>query len=334
MNTDKKKVILLIFLVILVNITGIAGYHFIEGWNLRESFYMTIITLSTTGYREVYPLSPDGQMFTAFLIIFGMGVVAFSISVVMSYLVNLDWSQRRRQKMLSQIQTLHGHTIVCGFGRLGRVICEELVKAKVDFVVIDCEELALDHIKAKNYLYVAGNATEDSVLEKAGVNTASTLLSMLDSDADALYLTLAARSLNNDLNIVVRSNDEKAKKRILRAGASKVVLPIVMSGKQIAESVLHPAIEGFFEMGSVSFDAERTIQFADLPIKAGSGLDGECLKSKGSEMRDLIIVAVRNKENDFSFFPRADYIFRAGDNLVAMGTHEAYQHALEHFKLM
>lgn len=331
MNTVKLLIIL--GLVLFVTLVGVMGYSTLEGWSYFDSLYMTVITLTTTGYQEVKPMSDQGRAFTMVLLLCGMGLVAYSISALMSYLVNFDFAKRRREKMIRKIESLEDHTVICGFGRMGEVVCQELMSQGQDFVVIESEPKKIEMLKKLDYLYVQGDAANDENLEACGVDKAQAIVSMIDNDADALYVTLSARSLNPNIYVIVRGSDERAKKRILRAGADKVVLPVHMSGVKVAECVINPAVEDFLELTGLTGGENKRFQLADLIVTEKSSLAGKTLKEAGPQMRELIVVGIRKADGSFHFYPDSQYLFEQGDCLITMGEQTSYLEAKEIFNL-
>jgi len=235
--------------------------------------------------------------------------------------------------MLSRIKALSGHSVVCGFGRMGRVICQELDKAGKPFVVIERKSEMVPLIEKLGYLYIEGDASADENLILAGGERARVIISMIDNDADGLYLALSARSLNAKAYIIVRANDETAKKRILRAGANKVILPVVMSGLKVAQSVINPAVEDYLDITGVQFDDKNRLQLADVVVRPESLIIGRNLLEMGEELGKVIVVGIRKKEGEFIFDPRSDYRFEVSDCLILLSTKESYTQAVKDFKL-
>ena len=313
---------------------GTVGYQLIEGWNLVDSLYMTSITLTTVGFSEVHPLSDFGKIFTLLIIFFGAGIFTYAISSIMSYMMSFDFDKRRKEKMKKKIEKLKDHTVVCGFGRMGAVICHELARNNNPFVVIERRDDLVNELRKTDYLWIEGDAASDECMASSKLENAKVLVSMIDNDSEALYISLAGRSLNPSLHIIARGTDLTAKKRILKAGANKVVLPIMMSGLQVAESVLNPAVEDFLDLTFTNDNkCEKRIQLADLFVTTDSDLINESLHTKGREMSDLIIVGVRKNDKSFIFKPESNYVFAEGDCLIAMGSREAYNRARKHFRL-
>jgi voltage-gated potassium channel len=305
---------------------GTLGYRLIEGWSYFESFYMTIITLTTTGFMEVNPLSMEGRAFTIILLMMGMGIVVFSVSAIMTAVMSMDFRERRRKKMQEKIDNLKEHSIVCGFGRMGKIICSELQHAKHDFVVI-AKEFPEDENEELNFFHIVGDASHDEVLIKAGIKRANNLITVIDNDHDSLYLTLAARSLNPKLHIMARANQESAERKLKLAGATKVFLPLIMSGHKVAESILNPAVEDILNISGVRGRGGQ-FQLADLYITAKSPLIGKTLKTCGFTKKQILVVGIRKRDNSFHFAPGGDYTFELGDCLIALGSKEDYENVI------
>ena len=312
------------FLLAMVVTIGIAGYMVIENWNLGDSFYMTIITLTTTGYQEVNPLSPEGRLFTAGFLVLGMGIFAYAITNLMSSMFFMNFKSLRRKKMEKKISKMKLHTIVCGYGRMGKVICEKLIEAKIKFIVIEQHKDLIKELEKTDLFWIEGNAANDEILEKAKIETAKVLISTVDNDADGLYLALAARSYNKDIFTIVRATTEMARKRIIKAGANKVVLPFVMSGRVIAESVINPNVEDFLDIASLNLKDEDQLQLFEIPIENHDCLIKKTLRTCGFKREGLIIVGIKNNE-DFTFAPEADYSFKETDTLIAIGSRKSFK---------
>lgn len=319
----KNKIVALLFFLIFATLAGTLGYYFIEGWTLFESLYMTVITLTTTGFMEVRPLSVEGRVFTIILLMCGMGIVVFSVSAIMTWVMGIDFNERRRRKMQEKIDALKEHSIICGYGRMGKIICSELHDANHEFVVIakDFPEVEGEDLK---FLHIVGDASHDEILVKAGIKNAGNLITVIDNDHDSLYLTLAARSLNPKLQIMARANQESAERKLKLAGATKVFLPLIMSGHKVAESILNPAVEDILNISGVKGKGAQ-FQLADVYIKSKSPLIGKTLKTCGFTKEQILIVGIRKRDNTFYFAPGGDYEFEIGDCLIALGSKKDYE---------
>lgn len=328
-----RHISILVVLLLLVA-AGTFGYSYLEGWNLHDSLYMTIITLTTTGFQEVHQMTESGRNLTMILLVMGMGIVAYSISVIMNDLLSINLETRRKKKMDKEISKLKDHTIICGFGRMGKIIAEEISKSHNNFLIIEKNTKILKQLEHTNFKYIEGDSTHDEVLVKAGIKNAKILVSMIDSDSDALYLALAARTFNPDLQIIVRASEEEARPKILRAGANKVVLPVLMSGIKVAQAILNPAIEDYFDLSGVSdYHKGDMYQLADINVMKHSKLVGKTIKECMFQPSGLVIVGIKKDNHEFIFSPRHDYKCEVGDVLLALGTKDSFNKVLESFNL-
>lgn len=327
-----RRVVVVIVLITLVFCSGVTGFMVIEGWNLMDSFYMTIITLTTTGFEEVHKLSSAGRIFTSFLLIFGMGLVGYSVSVLINDFITVGFIERRRKIMERKIAKLKDHTIICGYGQMGMVVCEELFKADNPFVVIEKDPIRLEEMEKKKFLYLEGDGTDDVLIEKAGIYKAKVFVSMVANDSDALYLSLAAKTLNPSLYIIVRASNEQAKRKILKTGANKVVLPLLMTGIRVAESVLNPNVEEILEISGITLDPKNRVKLIDINIDQTTNLIGKSLLNCGFKRDGIIVLGIRKKDDTFLFAPDANYEFKRGDVIVGVGTKDKLEEVQSHFK--
>ncbi len=313
----RKRAILSISLVLIVLITGTAGYSTIEGWPLFDSFYMTVITLSTIGYQELHPLSQAGRTFTLFLVFFGVGVVAYvvnnGIKVVFEGEIQRSLGRYKLEKKLSRMKK---HFIVCGYGRMGQIICKELKAHGMPYVVIEKEPHEVD--ADERNVFIFGDATRDDLLKKAGIERAKGLISVLSTDAQNLFVVLSARELNPDLLIVARAGEEGSEQKLLRAGADRVVSPYHIGGLRIAHTVLKPAVVDFLEFATRSGNIE--LQMEEVDVQEGSEIAGKTIHESGvGRNLGVIIVAIKRKEGDMKFNPVHNTKIHAGDTLIAIG---------------
>jgi len=312
---------LLVSLVLLAGVCvfGIVGYVFIEGQTPLEALFMTVITISTVGYREVFPLSPSGQMFTVGLIVLGISVGAYAVATVSAFLI--EGAVRdiyRRRRMEKAIAGLQDHIVVCGFGRLGREAVYELDRMAVPFVVIESNPDAVAELQTAGILHLQEDATTDAGLEAAGIERARGLISALASDADNLYVTLSARGLNPKLFIVARAEAQPAEAKLLRAGANRVVPLFRIGGRRMADWLVRPETVELFNLMVKDHTVQLTI--AELELKPGSVLDGKTLRDTDLRSQTgALVVGVKTKDGRFRLAPPADMVLHAGDAIVVMG---------------
>ena len=304
--------------IVLLILVGTFGYHLIEGWSLFDGLYMTVITLATIGYSEVHPLSQLGRYFTLGLILIGVTVFGFLISVMTQTLIETEiTSVLGRRRMFKDISRLSNHYIVCGAGRVGMQIINELRRKDVDFIVIDRDEQLADKLLSKGDLVLTGDATDETVLEGARVLTARCLITAASHDADNVYVVLAARGMNPTLHIVARAADQHAERQLMRAGANRVVSPTM--GHRMAQSALSPAVADFIELTTTTSSLE--LGFEQIRILPGSPLDGRKIKDSGVRSdHNAMIVAITDSAGKMHFNPDGDHQLRAGDLLITIGT--------------
>jgi len=307
---------------------GTIGYSAIEDWNLFDSLYMTVITLTTVGYHEVHSLSEPGRIFTIVLILAGVGTMLYSLGVGAKVLLEGELRDiLGRRKLSKKIEELRNHYIICGFGRMGRIICREMIQYKAPFIVIEKEQDVFALID-KDILAVQGDSTQDAVLREAGIERAKGLISVLSTDADNLYVVLSARGMNPRLRIVARASDEGVEQKLFRAGADNVVSPYFIGGLRIAHTILKPAVVDFIEFATRSGNIE--LQMEEIKVKETSHILNKALDECGIRKElGIIIVAIKREGGEMEFNPRSTSIIRKGDTLVAMGETKQLK-ALEH----
>lgn len=296
---------------------GTAGFMGIEGWPLLDALYMTIITLTTVGYKEVHELSRMGIIFNIALIVGGVGTVLYALStgakIVIEGELQTVYGRRRLEK---RIKELNGHYVICGYGRMGRIICRELRGRGVKYVVIEKNPLKLQG-RDENLL-LEGDATQDEVLCDAGIERARGLISVLPTDAENLFVVLSARGLNQKLQIVARAGEEGSEQKLLRAGADRVISPYHIGGLRIAHTVLKPAVVDFIEFATKSGNLD--LQMEEITIREGSRLVGLTLDECGiGRELGIIVVAIRRGTGEMKFNPTFRSTIQSEDTLIALG---------------
>lgn len=288
-----------------------------EGWNAFDSLYMVVITLATIGYQEVHPMTDTGRAFTIVLIIFGVGVLAYTVNTAMRIVLEGELQEALgRRKMEKKIMGMNDHYIICGYGRMGQIICRELRSNNVPYLVVEKEHTDEDLDCAG--LYLIGDATKDEVLIEAGIGRASGLISVLSTDAQNLFVVLSARGLNPTLKIVARAGEESTESKLIRAGADRVVSPYNIGGLKMAHTILKPAVVDFLEFATKSGNIE--LQMEELTVTAGSEFANRTLSELGIGRKyGVIIVAVKRSTGEMLFNPTHKSIVEPGDCLIALG---------------
>lgn len=324
MDPVRHLKISILILALLVSL-GVTGYMGIEGWGMLDSLYMTIITLGTVGFREVQPLSDWGKMFTIVLIIFGVSVIGYIVGSLAQIMFEGQFQRIiGRKKVEKKIDALTDHYIICGFGRIGALICKEFAAKPIPFLVIEKHPEAHDKLHHEEYLHIRGDATEDETLLRAGIKRAKGLISVVTSDTENVYITLTARGLNPDLYILARSGEEGSEIKLKRAGANKVVSPYTIGGNRMAQAILRPNVVDFIEIATGREHLE--LQMEELHIPADSGFVGENLASSGFRKETgVIIIGIKKSTGKMVFNPESHTHLEAGDTLIVLGEPTAIQ---------
>ncbi len=317
MKELKKRLVFSLVFIILIISVGSAGYVMIEKWNLLDSLYMTIITIASVGYKEIHDLSPNGRIFTIILIIGGVGSVAYALATIAKIILEGEIQEVfGRKKLEKKIKELKDHYIICGHGRMGKIICKELKEKNISFIAVEKKP---DMTEAKgNMLLFEGDATKDDVLKEVGIEKAKGLVSVLPTDAENLFVVLSARELNPNLLIVARAGEEGSEQKLIRAGADRVVSPYHIGGLRIAHTVLKPAVVDFIEFATKTGNID--LQMEELTVQDGSMLAGLTLDECGiGRELGIIIVAIKQTTGDMKFNPTFRTVIKTGDTLIALG---------------
>jgi voltage-gated potassium channel len=303
-------------LLVAVTVYGVVGYRVLEGWNLLDALYMTVITLSTAGFREVHPLSVRGQAFTISLILSGVMALFVSLGVVTELVVSGQLARiLQRRRMDIRIDRLDRHYVVCAYGRVGRSVAEELARQGLPFLVIEPLDKLAAALEEQNAPYIVGDPTIEEVLRRAGIERAQSLVCAVDSDAANVYITLTARALNPKLVIVARASDPASVDKLLRAGADQVVSPYALSGRRMAFLAQHPAVVDFLDLMSIVPD----LRLEQIVVRAGSVLDGTTVEEASTAHGAATILAVRPASGEPIAYPRAEVRLAEGDRVVVLG---------------
>ncbi len=306
---------------VLLTAIGTVGYRIIEPeYTWFDAFYMTGITLTTVGFGEVKPLSPTGRLFTLFLCYSGVFTLFYTATAIIRAVVSGEIRDTfGKARMKHTLDNLDGHIIVCGLGRMGRLICNELDNAKVPFVVIDTD---MDTIRTFNTHYgipVPGDATSDEILKLAGVERAKSLITALPADTMNLYITLSAKTINPKLHVVARSEDESATAKLKRVGANVVVSPYVLGGHVVAQAVLRPNVREFLS-GVTRIGGSTEFQIEEVSVDANSEICGKNLRDTDLHKElGIVVLTMKNPNQQTIYNPQADAVIEAGCAMVVVG---------------
>ncbi|MDI6799228.1 MAG: potassium channel protein [Actinomycetota bacterium] len=320
--TVLSKLKLALVLIASILLTGVIGFSYIEGWPILDSFYMTLITITTVGFDEVRPLSASGKLFTIFLIIAGVGTVLYAFSLIVEFFIegHLGGLMGER-KMKKRIDALDSHYILCGLGRVGQQVAKEFLNLKIPFVVIDRDHGSIENFRSQDLLFIEGDATEDRILEEAGITRATGLIAALNDDADNVYVVLTSKSFNQDLFIVARSSSEGSELKLKKAGATKVISPAVIGGRRMASYITRPVACDYLDIITQGQNIE--FQLAEFKVDVNSQVANKAINELDIRGKTLgaMILAINQGEN-FNTNPMPSTKIQSGDVLIAIGTNQ------------
>jgi len=316
---SEKHLIVSFVLTLLIISFGTAGYMVIEGWEILDAFYMTVITMGTVGYNEVHEISKTGRLFTVLLIFFGVGYFVYLAGVVVQFMV--EGRMRAilgRRRLDKRIDRLNNHYIVCGYGRIGRVLCKNLQRKPLALVVIEKNRELIPVMDEDKVLYVCGDASDEASLIRAGIKRAKGLIAVLATDADNVFLVLTARQLNPDIHIVARACHVESKSKLRAAGANSVESLYEMGGISMAQRILRPTVTNFLDLAFAH--KRKDIQMEEIPVSPSSALSNVMLKDSGIRQQfNLIIIAVKKPDDSMLFNPSFETLIKPGDTVIAVG---------------
>ena len=302
----------------LVLLSGTVGYLGL-GFGFLDSIYQSVTTVTTVGFNSPHPLGVASKTFTIVLILVGVGTALYTFTAVLEVLIEGHMRDLvRRRKMERDIARMSGHVIVCGWGRVGREVAQFLSSARREVVVVDRDPERLAEVP---YASVHGDVTEDETLQQAGIDRAATLVAALDTDADNLFVTVAAKSMRPDLQIIARARNESSEPKLLRAGADRVVNPQQLGGDRMASFVTQPHVVDFIDV--VMHDGTLEFRLEELDVSPSSPLSGSTLRS--AQIRDrtgALVLAIRHPDGAFVTNPSPEHVIAAGDVLISVGTAE------------
>jgi len=309
-----------VLLFAAVTTAGTIGYMLVEGWSAWDAFYMTIISVTTAGYREVHPMSRAGEAWTSLVLVCGVSTLFYTASQVMAEVVEGEFFKgvqaRRFQRMLDQ---LTNHFIICGYGRIGSVIAEEFRRQQVPYVVVDRDAERVHQVIANGGMAVEADASRDHVLHSVGISRARGLIAAVGSEAENVYTVLTARELNPSLYIIARSESTDAEPKLLRAGANRVLSPYQLGGVQMAATALRPAVVDFMQLATSSERLELSAE--QIEVGEGTLLVGRSIKDANLRQDfGVIVVAIKRKAGHMEFNPPPEAVIAAHDQLVVLGS--------------
>jgi voltage-gated potassium channel len=319
---SSKHITISLLVAVTIILLGTVGYMYTEGWGVLDSLYMTVITLATVGFGEVHPLSQAGRLFTVLLIIVGVASLGYFGGALFQFMVEgkiqeVFWRRRLDHK----IKHMRNHFIVCGYGRIGRVLCQCMKNSRIPVLVVEENPDLVPALEVDNMNYLCADATDETSLIKAGIQDAKGLVAALNTDAANVFLVLTARQLNKDLYIVSRATQEQAQNKLLAAGADRVESPYEMGAIGMAQRIIRPTVTSFLDLAYITPAGD--IQMEEIPVSADSGLAGVMLKDSGIRQKfNVIIIAIKSAGGNMSFNPSFESTLNGGDTVIAIGSME------------
>jgi voltage-gated potassium channel len=310
--------------MVLVLVIGTTGYVVIEGWSVMDALFMTVTSITTVGYREVHELSPAGQIFTMILLLGGVGTVFYVLTLMVAGVVEgglfVRWERRRRARM---IDNLRDHFIVCGYGRMGRLIVDEFRRQGVPHVIVDRDPELAHQIIQEGGLAVSADASSEEVLQRIGIHQARGLITAVSTDAENVYIVLSARLLRPDLYIIGRAETEDAVRKLKRAGADRVISPYQIGAQQMALTALRPAVVDFVQLATsttASDGSHLDLAIEQVKISSGAPFAGKSIVDANLRAQfGVVIVGIQRTDGRMDFNPAPDALMQAGDQLIVMG---------------
>ena len=301
--------------VVFVLLAGTVGYVIVEHQPALDSLYMTVITLSTVGFKEVFELDRGGRILTMLIILLGYAALYLSLANLVSLIVGGELRAiRGRLRMKAQINQLEDHVIICGFGRMGSLVAAQLTREEVSCVAID--NSATHGMESQGVLFVQGDATEDSDLLEAGLMRARALVTCLSGDADNVYVTLTARELRSDLQIIARAQQPSTEPKLKRAGADSVICPQTIGANKTVGLLCKPHVIELVDMAAKGVD----IEIAQYQVSADSSLVDKPLRESGiRERAGMMVVAIKRADGFQIFSPGPEETIQEADRLILIG---------------
>lgn len=308
------------------------GFH-LSGYDWVDSIWMTAITISTVGYGESSDSLPSFQLFTVLVIVFGMSAAVYTFGGFFQMVLEGELEQALgHRRMTRGIEQLHGHVIICGFGRIGSVLARDLARLRKPFVVVDNDLDRFNDAHDLDYLCLSGDATEDAVLVAAGIERASTLVSALPSDAENVFITLTARTLNPSVQIIARAEHSTTDVKLRQAGADKIVMPAIIGAHRMERMITRPSTAHLMEL--VSESSFLDLELDEFTLGQDDKLIGLTVGATEAHRRHrLLVAAVKREDGNMVFNPDAEHVYRAGDTVIVLGHAEDIQRFQEEYHL-
>ena len=317
-----RRVLFLILMSSLLLAFGVSGYILVEHFTFLEALYMSVITLATVGFTEVRPLDDAGRIFTIVLILMGAGFLTYSLIYFSQVMFDPNLIELyRRRRLKKQLGQLEDHYLVCGYGQMGQIIVQELMNHDIPVVVIDSDDSLVIRFREKGILHLTADATEEENLIAAGIQRAKGLVAVVNRDTDNVFIVLTARDIKKNLLVFARAGSPSTHKRLLKAGANRVVSPFATGAHHIAQNILRPTVTDFLELALSAEGLELSLE--EIVIPDDAVLVGKELMHSGIRSQyNLIVVAIKRRDGSMIYNPSPQELLEAGDILVVIGPQE------------
>lgn len=319
MRTPLQRIQLGGVILTTVFCSAVVGYHFLAGYSWSDAIWMVVITISTVGYSESSELPTNIQLMTIAVIVLGISASVYTFTGLFQLILEgeLEYALGKR-RMTKEIQALSGHTVICGFGRMGHNLVSELAAVHKQIVIIDNDPEAIASAKEAGHLCLQGDATEEETLDAAGVKRATTLVSTFPNDAESVFISLTARELNPNLRIIARAERGSTEKKLRQAGADMIVMPTLVGARQMSRMITRPSTAHLINL--VDQGNNRAFDLDEILVAPGSQLVGMSVEQTEAHRRHkLLVVAIKKPAGDLRFNPSAEECFAEDDILMVIG---------------
>jgi len=317
-----RRVLFLILMSSLLLAFGVSGYILVEHFTFLEALYMSVITLATVGFTEVRPLDDAGRIFTIVLILMGAGFLTYSLIYFSQVMFDPNLIELyRRRRLKKQLGQLEDHYLVCGYGQMGQIIVQELMNHNIPVVVIDSDDALVIRFREKGILHLTADATEEENLIAAGIQRAKGLVAVVNRDTDNVFIVLTARDIKKDLLVFARAGSPSTHKRLLKAGANRVVSPFATGAHHIAQNILRPTVTDFLDLALSTEGLELSLE--EIVVPDDAVLVGKELMHSGIRSQyNLIVVAIKRRDGSMIYNPSPQELLEANDILIVIGPQE------------
>lgn len=329
-----KRVYIFLGIIISIVTVGTIGFMFLENWSFLDAFYMTVITTATVGFEETHKLSTNGKLFTIFLIIISFGTFALAISSITKYIMGGDYKINLKQyRTNKQLNTMENHVVICGFGRVGKQVAEDLHSKNTPLIIIDNneEEFEKSHL-VSNYVFIKGDSTDDEILASANLGKAIAVISCLPKDADNLYVVLSAREFNKSLKIISRATHSTSVSKLKLAGADNVIMPDSIGGTHMASLIANPDVVEFLDsirsQGNEGVNIE-SIAFNELPTEYQFKKLKDLKVLKIRTITSVTIIGYKTADGKYIINPTGEEEIVPHSKLFVLGTSSQIKHLNE-----